>query len=394
MNGDVERKNFVSEVEAEKAGLISPTTTNSTNNFVYFNLDDVVVPFNWPKKDPYYDQLKEREKKELEKLFPLIVEKKQEDDPTKSYISILQDRIKKLQEEVDKEKILHKQTKEEYEELLKGFQKEEPTKSEGALRYNQGKNRLDLIPPEFIEEVGKVFTFGATKYEDNNWKKGLKFSNIIASLERHLLEIKKGNDYDDESNLLHAAHIGCNTAFLIWNYQNRKDMDDRYIQRPLRIGLDIDDVVLDFIGAYCERYNLPEPNSWHFDPLFPERYKELCQDKEFWLNLKPLIDPKELTFEPTVYITARQCGAEITKQWLKNNGWSQVPVEIVGLNESKIDIAKKYQLDIFVDDKYDTFWEFNQEGLYCLLMDRSHNRQQNGHNRRIKSLKEINNKNN
>ena len=36
---------------------------------------------------------------------------------------------------------------------------------------DQEKNRLDLIEPEFIEGVGRVLTFGAGKYEPNNWQK-------------------------------------------------------------------------------------------------------------------------------------------------------------------------------------------------------------------------------
>ena len=29
-----------------------------------------------------------------------------------------------------------------------------------GLRFNEGKNRLDLVPTSLIEEVGKVLTFG------------------------------------------------------------------------------------------------------------------------------------------------------------------------------------------------------------------------------------------
>ena len=33
-----------------------------------------------------------------------------------------------------------------------------------AARFSKGKNRLDLIPPALIEELAKVFTYGANKY--------------------------------------------------------------------------------------------------------------------------------------------------------------------------------------------------------------------------------------
>ena len=33
-----------------------------------------------------------------------------------------------------------------------------------GMKFDNGKNRLDLVEPEFIENVGKVLTFGADKY--------------------------------------------------------------------------------------------------------------------------------------------------------------------------------------------------------------------------------------
>ena len=84
-----------------------------------------------------------------------------------------------------------------------------------ATKYDTGKNRLELIPPEFIEGVAHVLTFGANKYGDFNWTKGLKYSRIIGALMRHLLAFIKGERLDKESGLPHLWHVGCNLAFLI-----------------------------------------------------------------------------------------------------------------------------------------------------------------------------------
>lgn len=87
-----------------------------------------------------------------------------------------------------------------------------------AVRYNKDKLRVDLIPTEFIEEVAKVFTFGAKKYSPNNWK-GFNESQqkeIIGSLLRHILEYQKGNKFDDESGLHHLAHAACNISFILY----------------------------------------------------------------------------------------------------------------------------------------------------------------------------------
>lgn len=40
-------------------------------------------------------------------------------------------------------------------------------------KYDDGKPRLDLVPPELIEAVGAVRTYGVSKYGDSDsWKKG------------------------------------------------------------------------------------------------------------------------------------------------------------------------------------------------------------------------------
>lgn len=42
-------------------------------------------------------------------------------------------------------------------------------KEDKGLRYNNGKLRYDLLEPFALQELVRVFTKGAEKYEDNNW---------------------------------------------------------------------------------------------------------------------------------------------------------------------------------------------------------------------------------
>ena len=80
---------------------------------------------------------------------------------------------------------------------------------------DQEKNRLDLIEPEFIEGVGKVLTFGADKYEPNNWQKVEDAENrYYAAAMRHLMAWRKGEKTDPESGLSHLYHVACNIMFL------------------------------------------------------------------------------------------------------------------------------------------------------------------------------------
>jgi hypothetical protein len=101
------------------------------------------------------------------------------------------------------------------------------TASGRGLRYNEGKLRYDLIPAKANEEYAKVLTKGLEKYPPNNWEKGMPWSEVIASAMRHLEAIRLGEDIDQESGLLHAAHLQCNAAMLTEYYYTKKDFDDR-----------------------------------------------------------------------------------------------------------------------------------------------------------------------
>lgn len=99
-------------------------------------------------------------------------------------------------------------------------------------RKNQGKLRVDLIPPEQIVELARAFTAGAAKYGPSNWLESpVKFSTNLASLGRHLLKLKLGEDFDEETGCRHAALVAWN-ALAILSYQLRGldkeyDLDDR-----------------------------------------------------------------------------------------------------------------------------------------------------------------------
>ena len=90
-----------------------------------------------------------------------------------------------------------------------------PSQASVGHKDDQEKNRLDLIEPEFIEGVGKVLTFGADKYEPNNWQRVEDAENrYYAAAMRHLMAWRKGEKIDSESGLSHLYHVACNIMFL------------------------------------------------------------------------------------------------------------------------------------------------------------------------------------
>jgi len=91
------------------------------------------------------------------------------------------------------------------------------------------KLRMDLIPTEATHALAAVLTMGAKKYDDNNWREGIKYSRLVGALKRHLTAWESGEVYDEESQLNHMAHVLCNAAFLIaFEYESRSGLNDLY----------------------------------------------------------------------------------------------------------------------------------------------------------------------
>ena len=73
-------------------------------------------------------------------------------------------------------------------------------------KFDDGKTRYDLIDSYALHQLAEIYTFGARKYEDNNWRKGFKFGRIFGALMRHSWAFWRGEDLDEESGLPHMAH--------------------------------------------------------------------------------------------------------------------------------------------------------------------------------------------
>jgi Domain of unknown function (DUF5664) len=96
--------------------------------------------------------------------------------------------------------------------------------SEGTDYYlkkkDNGKIRLGLLFTDFpkaIEEIARVATFGAIKYSDNSWKdvdnKEKRYKDALA---RHIIAyFDEPSGLDEESKLLHLAHVGWNVLALL-----------------------------------------------------------------------------------------------------------------------------------------------------------------------------------
>lgn len=101
-------------------------------------------------------------------------------------------------------------------------------KRDHAKKHDAEKLRYDLLPPESLEQLVAVLTYGAKKYGDRNWEQGLKYSRVFAAVQRHLWAWYSGEDTDAESGINHLAHAMCGIAFLIaYTKREMVHYDDR-----------------------------------------------------------------------------------------------------------------------------------------------------------------------
>ena len=82
-------------------------------------------------------------------------------------------------------------------------------------KFDGDKLEFGLLPPLALEEVVRVLTFGAKKYERGNWQKVPESKRrYFDAMERHIWAWKKGEKLDTESGIHHLAHAMCCLMFL------------------------------------------------------------------------------------------------------------------------------------------------------------------------------------
>lgn len=97
-----------------------------------------------------------------------------------------------------------------------------------GIKNDGEKPPLALLDADFLEEVGSVLGFGASKYAAHNWRNGIAVDRLISAAYRHLGAINRGEDIDPESGLPHTGHLGCCVMFLGWTLKNKPELDNRW----------------------------------------------------------------------------------------------------------------------------------------------------------------------
>lgn len=103
-----------------------------------------------------------------------------------------------------------------------------PLEGASGIKHDSGKPDLSLLSSIALFKIGQVMTFGKNKYAAHNWRKGMAWSRLLASLLRHVLAYMSGEDKDPESGLSHLAHAGCCISMLLEFEDTFPNLDDRY----------------------------------------------------------------------------------------------------------------------------------------------------------------------
>lgn len=135
----------------------------------------------------------------------------------------------------------------------------------------------------------------------------------------------------------------------------------------IRIALDLDDTVFDFLGAYREAFP-GERNMLNSN--IDKNVLSLRKNKKFWENL-PLLEMPN--FEPCIYATKRINSKTYTRNCLSRYGLPIKPIyQIYYQQGNKANIIKGH-CDVLVDDSVFNCYQAMQVGFPAILITRPHN---------------------
>jgi len=101
---------------------------------------------------------------------------------------------------------------EQDKEIVKASQ----TATTGGRKFDGGKLQYGLVPPNALKATVEILTFGAEKYEPDNWKKVPDAKRrYFDAAQRHLWAWKCGEQNDQETGRNHLAHAMCCIMFLL-----------------------------------------------------------------------------------------------------------------------------------------------------------------------------------
>lgn len=100
----------------------------------------------------------------------------------------------------------------------KNYWYEDMFEETGSKKNDRIDNKvmMELLPWPELEEIAKVYTAGAKKYGAHNWENLPDgYERYKGAMLRHLTEVEKGNDVDDDTGCLHSAQVAWNAIAML-----------------------------------------------------------------------------------------------------------------------------------------------------------------------------------
>ena len=185
----------------------------------------------------------------------------------------------------------------------------------------------------------------------------------------------------------------------------------------MRIGFDLDGVLVDFHSAYVrtinklfhKNYPIREARCWNTYDEYPndfspdmqkESFEHIRKTKHFWFDLKPydyddIKKIKDYIWEENIvyFITNRYPNPDDDSTLMQSLRWLEqygVSSHGIVLTRHKSSVCRTLKLDYFLDDKPENVIDIrrNAPNTQCYLMDRKYN-QRCGIQQRVKSIGEF-----
>lgn len=108
------------------------------------------------------------------------------------------------------------------------------TNPETGGQKGRKAQRFELLPWAELAQVAELYAFGASKYDDHNWRKGFAWSLSYGAMLRHASLFWEGEDYDDETGCHHLTSVVFHALALLYFNKHHRNLDDRHSTAKLR----------------------------------------------------------------------------------------------------------------------------------------------------------------
>lgn len=135
----------------------------------------------------------------------------------------------------------------------------------------------------------------------------------------------------------------------------------------IRIALDLDDTIFDFLGAYQEAFP-GDKNMIGYN--ITKNVNTLKKNKKFWETLPLLEKPN---FEPYIYATKRINSKSYTRNCLLRHGLPIKPIYQIYYQKGNKATIIKGHCDVLIDDSAFNCYQAMEVGFPAILITRPHN---------------------